>query len=308
MPDFDASAPPVLGVDVGGTKILTGLVGADGAVLCSRRSAMDRSNTESTLSSIRRAVEEFLAAEGAHARFSAVGFGLVGRCDPENGVWVRADNLPIPKPVALAEEMARRLGVPAFLDNDVFCATTAERYFGAGRRHRNFVLINAGTGLSAGAVTDGRLLRGAGNVAGEIGRTTMGLRDWNSGTLEEHCSGGGILARAGKERYADTRAVFAAAEAGDAHARAIVDDAVASLSEAAACLVTLYNPSALVLAGSVALNARVRGTLEEYVRARAYRSSLMDLKEVIASDLSEGTVGLIGAAQAARVRMGAIDG
>lgn len=293
----------VLGVDVGGTKILTGLVAPDGTVLKSRRTPMDRGTTASTLDSIRTAVTEFVQTLGPEDRFVAAGFGLVGRCDPVNGIWVRADNLPIPKPVNFAQQMSELLQVPVCIDNDVFSATAAELSFGAGKRHRDFLLVNAGTGLSTGIVMDGRILRGAGNVAGEIGQTTMGLRDWQ-GNLEQRCSGGGIQARSDRQRFADTKAIFDAAQAGDAEAAVLVAQAAESLGEALAGLVTIFNPSAVVLAGSVACNPLVKEAVEQRIRSRAYRSSLMDLKEVIVSELPAGTVGLIGAAQAARLRLG----
>lgn len=294
---------PVLGVDVGGTKILTGLVAPDGTVLKSRRTPMDRSTTQSTLDSIRTAVTEFVATLAPDDRFAAAGFGLVGRCDVKNGIWVRADNLPIPSPIPLAAQMEELLGVPAAIDNDVFSATAAELAFGAGRQHRDFLLVNAGTGLSAGIVMDGKILRGAGNVAGEIGQTTMGLRDWQ-GNLEQCCSGGGIYNRSDKQRFADTRAIFEAAQAGDPEASALVSQAAESLGEALAGLVSIFNPSAVVLAGSVACNPMVKEAVAHRIRTRAYRSALMDLKEVTVSQLLPGTVGLVGAAQAARIRLG----
>lgn len=294
---------PILGVDVGGTKILTALVDRNGAVLSARQTAMHRQSTQSTLDSIRAAVAEFIGAAGRNGRFGAIGFGLVGRTDPARGLWVRADNLPVKAPIALAQEMERQYHVPAFLDNDVLSAATAELCFGVGRRYQDFLLINVGTGLSAGIVSEGRLLRGAGNVAGEIGRTTLGLRDWGRGMLEDWCSGGGLQSRCADTPWRTTRELFAAAENGNTTALALVNSAVEALAEATACLVSIFDPSAIVLAGSVACNPYVRGILERTVRDRAFHSSLRDLKQIMLSELPQGQVGVIGAAQSARLRL-----
>lgn len=301
--NYSISDLPILGVDVGGTKILTALVDRNGVVLSAQQTAMHRQSTQSTLDSIRAAVAEFAGASNQNERFCAIGFGLVGRTDPAHGLWVRADNLPINTPIALAQEMEQRYHVPVFLDNDVLSAATAELCFGVGRRYRDFLLINVGTGLSAGIVSGGHLLRGAGNVAGEIGRTTLGLRDWSRGMLEDWCSGGGLQSCCSDTPWHTTRELFAAAEAGEAAAQTLVSSAVEALAEATACLVSIFNPSAVVLAGSVACHPTVRSVLERTIRERAFHSSLRDLRQIMLSELPQGQVGVIGAAQSARLRL-----
>lgn len=296
---MDVTRLPILGVDVGGTKILTGLVDQDGKVLESRQTPMDRSTMQSTLDSIRTAVAQFVVQLGPEEKFCAIGFGLVGRCDPSEGIWVRASNLPISHPVDLCAQMEALYHVPAFLDNDVFCATTAENAFGTGKTYKDFIVINVGTGLSAGIVSDGRLLRGAGNVAGEIGRTSLGLQDWSQGMLEDWCSGGGIYSRYSGTEYRNTRQIMEAAPQ-DPAAKKLIDEGIGALSEAAAALVTIFNPSAVVLAGSVGISPGVCQALRRNIEARTFRAALPDLKEVRPTRLPEGTVGLIGAAQNAR--------
>lgn len=290
---------PVLGVDVGGTKILTGLVDRDGSVLESRQIPMDRSTMQSTLDSIHAAVAQFVEQIGPDRKFCAIGFGLVGRCDPNNGIWVRASNLPISHPVDLCAQMEALYHVPAFLDNDVFCATTAEKAFGTGKTYKDFIVINVGTGLSAGIVSDGRLLRGAGNVAGEIGRTSLGLQDWSDGMLEDWCSGGGIYSRYKGSRYQNTKQIMQAASE-DEEAKKLIDEGIGALSEAAAALVTIFNPAAVVMAGSVGIAPGVCEALCRSIQERTFKAALPDLKEVRPTQLPEGTVGLVGAAQNAR--------
>jgi len=313
-PDNNTSC--VLGVDVGGTKVNVGYVTQDGHILQSHRYPMDRSTTESTLKSIHESVSHFLK-ENTDIRPVAVGLGLVGKNDPAAGIWVRAVNLPIASPVPMAKDIQSAYGYPAFIDNDVYCATHAEIAFGAGKRYKNFLVMNVGTGLSVGIVSGGRLVRGAGNMAGEAGQCAIGLtatswRDDPSRTLEHCSSGGGMIARA-KEALKTTPSALSSLEAGELHAgsifrlaregdplaKQIADDAINALCEASSSLVTILNPSALVLAGSVVCSEGVLEAITKYVHERAFSSNLIDLKEICLTALDARTVGLLGAAQRA---------
>jgi glucokinase len=313
----------VMGVDVGSTKILVGYVDRRGGVLGSQRFPMNRANTAAVLDSVYSALEGFLAAQRNLPRPAAMGLGLVGRCDPFTGCWVRAFNLPIPEPVEITGEIRSRFGLDAWIDNDVFCATRAEIAWGAGKDYRDFLFLNVGTGLSVGIVADGRLLRGAGNAAGEVGQWhffpepisgagSAGAAPATDLTLEQICSGGGMIERAlylmqeeGSvlanlgEGDLHSRSIWEAAQGGDAVAKRIINDALHGLSEAVSSLAAVFNPSAVVLAGSVACTPGFLEEIERYVRVHAYPGCLPDLKEIRLSVLEPRTVGLIGAARAA---------
>ena len=292
-----------IGVDVGGTKILTGLVDENGKVLLSEKTPMDSSDQETTVRSVLDSLDAFIRKTEGRYPFSAVGFGLVGACDVKNSVWVRASNLPITQPVELGRIVSARYHVPGFVDNDVFSAAIAENSFGAGREYDDFILINVGTGLSAGIVADGRIIRGAGNVAGEIGRTSLGLTDWSEGMLEDICSGGGILRRAADSRFRSTKEIVEKMDQ-DAAASRVVGEAVSALGEACAALVTIFNPSAVILAGSIGTLPFLPGYLENCIRQRAFAPAAACLKEVRPTSLEGGAAGLIGAAEHARCRLG----
>ncbi|GHV24175.1 sugar kinase [Spirochaetia bacterium] len=301
----------VMGIDVGSTKVLVGYVDRRGRILAKRRFAMDRKDTSTTLNSIYGAIESFLTGEGGKPL--AAGLGLVGRCDPSTGRWERAFNLPIPMPVDIAGEIRRRFGLECWIDNDVFCAALAEISFGAGKKYRDFLLLNVGTGLSAGIVAEGRLLRGAGNAAGEVGqwRCPGTGEKGRALTLEQVCSGGGMIERARRmmaqeksslaalaEGDLHSLSIYEAAQAGDALGKRIIDDALRGLCEALCALAAVFNPAAVVLAGSVACTPGFAGEIDRYVRANAYPGCLPDLKEIYLSALDAREVGLIGAAAA----------
>lgn len=161
-----------LGIDYGGTKLLIGEVEEGGRLLKHRRYETGLMGQERIKEYILACLEDYLLHEKAGNSLLSAGIGIVGTSDWENGLWLSANHeAGIPVPLALLVE--NRLGVPAFVDNDVRSAASAELLWGYGRRCRNFIYINAGTGLAAGIVADGILLRGGHHEAGEVGHQVV---------------------------------------------------------------------------------------------------------------------------------------
>jgi glucokinase len=307
-----------LGVDVGATKILVGTVDRGGRVHRSERYAMDRNSTEAALASLRGAIAGFLA-DGGTDGIVGVGFGLPGLTDSATGTWVNCTNVPIPSPVPLAAEMMERYGLRAYLDNDVHAATTAEIAFGVGRSARHFIYLNVGTGIAAGVVADGRLIRGALNYAGEAGHMmveplgvlcTCGQR----GCLEATSSGGGIIAQAKETALADPTSslyeaatsgrltstlVFAAADAGDAVASGVATRALFGLCYGITSLANLLNPEIIVVGGGVFADGWLLPRLQKFVGTYALRNVRRSLRGIVPSELLVDQVGLLGAASLA---------
>ena len=201
-----------------------------------------------------------------------VGVACAGQIHPETGSVVEAPNLGW-RDVPLAEELRRVLRVPVLVENDVRAAAWGEFALGAGAGADSLIAVFVGTGLGSGAVLDGKLWRGAGNAAGELGHTQVvpdgipcpcGRR----GCLERYVSGSGFQGRlraalaegrptALKARTrGDTTVLTAtlveeAATEGDPVALEMWDDAVRYLTIALANYVTLVNPRVLVLGGGV---------------------------------------------------------
>ncbi len=302
-----------IGVDVGATKILVGAVTRAGEIVASRRFKMEHDSQAATLMSIHNSLENFLQDWDGVAP-SGIGIGLVGQIDPETGTWLEAMNLPIKSPVPLARQMHDRNGIPVALDNDVHAATLAELRWGIGTESSDFLYLNIGTGVSAGLVFGGELLRGAKNYAGELGHMVVqpggvlcpcGRR----GCLEPIVSGGGLLARVQGElgnfsestlaSFGDTlttHEIFTAAEAGDPLATTLANDAIEALSVALTNLVNLLNPEWIVYGGGTLsdgwLIERVRGNVETQPLTMTRKS----LKGIIPSRLNPEQVGLLGAA------------
>jgi glucokinase len=144
----------VIGVDVGGTKVLAGVVDREGTIHDSVENRTTTSSQEALLDEIAELVSRLPMEDVA-----AVGFGVPARVDQRTGVVEGAVNIPITE-VSFRSEMEKRLGVPVGVENDANAATYAEFQLGAGRDVQSFVMLTLGTGVGGGVVIDGSLYRG----------------------------------------------------------------------------------------------------------------------------------------------------
>jgi glucokinase len=304
--------PVVIGVDVGATKILTGAVTRDGKIIASRRSLMDGQTQTSTLLSIESAITRF-THEWKGPRPLAVGVGLVGQIDPKTGTWLEAMNLPIKAPVLLGKRLSDRYGFPVALDNDVHAATLAEMRWGIGTESNDYLYLNVGTGISAGLVFNGQLVRGSKNYAGELGHIVV-LPDGplcpcgRRGCVEPIASGGGMLARVkqlvnfpnsilhNQTKALTAQSIFSAADAGDPLAVRISSDAVQALSITLVNLVNLLNPEWIVYGGGTLSDGWLIGRVRRDVENQPLLMTRRALKGILPSRLDPGQGGLLGAA------------
>ena len=164
-----------LGIDYGGTKLIIGEVREDGELLRYRRYPTGLTGQEEIAAHLLQCLDNYVAEEAPGDRVRGAGIGIVGISDYRNGIWHSVNHeegIPIP----LAQMVADRLGVPAGIDNDVRSAATAELLWGEGKNCSDFIYVNAGTGLAAGFVIDGKVLHGAHCDAGEIGHMVVDYR------------------------------------------------------------------------------------------------------------------------------------
>ena len=318
---FDRSS--VLGIDVGGTKILVGSVRLDGTVVAARRYPMDRRDRAHTLASILGAVEAYWSERRVDTPPAAIGVGLVGLTDPPNGLWLHSMSLHVDRPIDFRLDLGARYGLPVAVDNDVHAATLAELRFGVGRDVRDFIYLNVGTGLAGGVVCNGQLVRGVLNYAGELGHSLLGDSDdlcpcGRRGCVEMYASGGAIadhaqravergrqtslapIAASGRLTSAD---VFRAAGTGDALALEIAERALRGVGDLLVNLVNLLNPAAVVLGGGVVSDGWLAPRLDAYVRRVALTNATRCLREIAPSSLPTDQVGLLGAATLAMEAM-----
>jgi len=179
------SANRVIGVDLGGTKILAGIVDRDGKV---HEMVEQPTPTTSQAALLDELVETVRRLPGD---VDAIGFGIPSRIDQRHGIALGAVNIPL-RDVPFRPEMEKRLGLPVAIENDASCAAYAEYVYGAGRGTQHFVMLTLGTGVGGGVVVDGALFRCWAElghiVIVEDGEPCQGACS-GRGHVEAYCSG-----------------------------------------------------------------------------------------------------------------------
>ena len=179
------SANRVIGVDLGGTKILAGVI-EDGAVSATVEHPTPTTSQEALLNGLADAVRE-LPLDGV----AAVGFGIPSRIDHHRGIALGSVNTPL-RDVPFVHEMETRLQLPVAVENDATCAAYAEYIHGVGRDTSDFVMLTLGTGVGGGVVTGGKLYRAwtelGHMVIVEDGEPCQGACS-GRGHVEAYCSG-----------------------------------------------------------------------------------------------------------------------
>jgi glucokinase len=259
----------VAGVDVGGTTTSAGIVTRDGRVVTTEIAPTHgRGPASATIVALLDRVLARAAAQ--HVTIGAIGIGVPGTVDPTTGVIGESHHTAELTGQHLGHSLGERFGIPAFVDNDVNALGLSEWMFGLGRGARSLVVLAAGTGIGAGIVLDGRLVRGAGGYAGEFGHAPVkfdGRPCWcgGRGCLVVYASGRGIAEAAGGRAAAQ---FFQAAAEGDREAAALVDEACDALGAMLGTIVNGLNPEVLVVTGGVAASyaAREAGVLKAAAR------------------------------------------
>ena len=159
----------VIGVDVGGTKILAAVVSRDGSLGVRLERPSDHSSQDALLAELDSLVEELHRAEPGAV---ALGFGIPSRIDQRSGHALKSVNIPL-EGVDLRDRMREQHGLPVALDNDANAAAIAEWQVGAARGARNVVMLTLGTGVGGGLILDGRPYRGATGSGAELGHIVL---------------------------------------------------------------------------------------------------------------------------------------
>ncbi len=315
--------PLALGVDLGGTNARAAVVDASsGEIVAAHKEPLREREPDRVVEVVHHALREASSAAGIPiSSVARVGVGVAGQCLGASGVVLNAPNLGW-RDVPLGERLAKALGVPVKVANDLAAAAWGEKRFGAAKGLDEVVLVFVGSGVGAGIIVGGRLHDGATGVAGELGHVKVrssraetkprrcGCGEW--GCLEAYTSGMNVAARVREELEAGVRSsvrdlaagdltrvnatlVDDAQRAGDPYAVALWDEVGELLGTAVANLVTLLNPARLILGGGVmlgcpALAAVVRRRLDDAV-SRSAASALTIERAWLGDD-----AGVIGAA------------
>ena len=312
------SAGHVVGVDIGGTKLLAGAVGPGLEVAHQTRRDVWNVSLAALVDAIASAVEEIAAAVGP---VEAVGLGVPCTIDRRTGIAVQAVHLPITD-VHLAAVVGERVGVPVVVDNDANCAVLAEARFGVARGLSEIVLLTLGTGIGGGLVLGGELYRGAVGAGAEMGHMVIDMDGPpcqgncpNRGCLEALASGTALVREAALRvaRRPDTPLGLALEEGelltgvlvtelafrGDPVARDAIETVGRRLGVGLSSLVNIFNPEMIVIGGGViAAGELLLAPARAELAARALAPG-RDLVRVEAAAFGP-EAGMIGAALMAR--------
>ncbi len=263
---------PVLGVDIGGTKVAVGIVDAQGKILKQGRTRMSaNSSAEEGFAAVAAAIDSLLSED-----VRSIGICAPGPLDPKTGVILNPPNLPCWRNFPLAEKIAARYSIPSKVDNDANAAALAETLWGAAKGFRYVFYATVGTGIGTGIVFDNAIYHGKTGSAGEGGHVSI---DYNGpicncgkrGCIEILASGTAIgrRARAQLEANPATKSVILelaggqisavksehVAEAyatGDHLARELLRETVEFLSIWLGNIVDILDPDVIVMGGGVA--------------------------------------------------------
>lgn len=248
-----------IGVDFGGTKIEAAVVGDDGSFLARRREP-NPGDYDQAIAAVGRLIAAVEAETGASG---PVGVATPGSVSPSTGLMRNANSTWL-NGQPFREDLEQALGRPVRLANDANCLALSEAVDGAGVGKSVVFAVIVGTGCGGGVAVDGRLVEGAGGVAGEWGHTSLpwpsadeapGPACWCGlhGCLETWVSGTGLQRdhriRTGQSLPAE--AIVAAARDGEAGARRSLDLCIDRLGRAIAMVVNLIDPDVFVLGGGL---------------------------------------------------------
>lgn len=248
------SAHAVIGVDVGGTKILAGVVGRDGRMERRREHQTPLDSQDELVEGIAAAIEELLDDDVA-----AVGVGVPSRVDQRTGRTFGAVNIPL-HDLDLRDRLVARIGLPIGIENDGNAAAFAEWAFGAGRGTRDLVALTLGTGVGGGLVLDDRPYRGwaeLGHIVIEVDGEPCQGACTGRGHLESYCTGkaADAAARAAFGEAADAHRLVRLAREGDMTARDILAGIGHRLGAGIGSLVNMFDPEAVVVGGGFGVAA-----------------------------------------------------
>ena len=310
------SKPYVIGIDMGGTNTVFGIVDARGVVIASSSiKTQKHNNIDDYINELHAEITRLIEANEAEGKIHGIGIGAPN-ANYYTGIIEDGVNLPWPTPVPLAKLVSEKFGIPVAITNDANAAAIGEMTYGAARGLKDFIMITLGTGVGSGIVINGQLVYGHDGFAGELGHVIMKRNNGRlcgcgrTGCLEAYCSATGV-ARTARE-FLDARTedsllrnipaeditskdVYDAAIAGDKMAKDIFEFTGNMLGEALADFTVFSSPEAFVLFGGLAksgdlLLKPLRNSLEKNMM-----SIFKGKVKVLVSELKEADAAVLGA-------------
>lgn len=264
--------PYVIGLDLGGTNSVFGIVDARGEIKATTAIKTGGFNSaEEYVKASVEALQPIIEQVGGIEKIKAMGIGAPNG-NYYTGLIDQAPNLPWPTPIPLAEMVTQKFGIPCLITNDANAAAIGEMTYGVARGMKDFIMITLGTGVGSGIVVNGQMVYGHDGFAGELGHVIVKRTNGRvcgcgrTGCLEAYCSATGVARTAreflelrnepSKLRDYDIEAitskdVYDCAMAGDKLAKEIFNYTGTILGEALADFTNFSSPEAFVLFGGL---------------------------------------------------------
>ncbi len=310
------SKPYVVGIDIGGTNTVFGIVDARGAILATGSIKTQKyTDINDYVNTLHDELSRLLEQENVTDKIAGIGIGA------PNGNYFTgniefAPNLPWKGVIPLAQMMRDRFNIPVTITNDANAAAIGEMTYGAARGVKDFIMITLGTGVGSGIVVDGKMVYGHDGFAGELGHVIVRRKNGRlcgcgrSGCLEAYTSATGV-ARTAREfleiRKDDSslrnlpiqditsKDVYDAAVSGDKLAQEIFEYTGEILGEACADFIAFSSPKMIVLFGGLAKSGEL---IMRPIREAMERNLLTIYKgkvKLVLSELKEADAAVLGA-------------
>lgn len=310
------SKPYVVGIDMGGTNTVFGIVDARGLVVASNSiKTRKHAKFEDYINELCTELNRLITDNNLVDKIYGIGVGAPN-ANHFTGMIEDGVNLPWPTPIPFAKMLSEKMGVPVAITNDANAAAIGEMTYGAARGLKDFIMITLGTGVGSGIIINGQLVYGHDGFAGELGHMIVKRNNGRlcacgrSGCLETYCSATGV-ARTAREylELTDTpsllrdipsdeitsKDVYDAAVNGDKLANDVFTFTGTVLGEALADFTVFSAPEAFILFGGL---AKAGDLLLKPVREAMEKNMLSIWKgkvKVILSELKEADAAVLGA-------------
>ncbi len=311
------SKPYVIGIDMGGTNTVFGIVDARGIVLKSDSiKTRKHSNINDYIEDLYQGITRLIESIDAKDKIYGIGVGAPN-ANYYTGMIEDGVNLPWPTPVPFAQLLRDKFDIPVAITNDANAAAIGEMTYGAARGLKDFVMITLGTGVGSGIVVNGQLVYGHDGFAGELGHVIVKRNNGRlcgcgrAGCLETYCSATGVARTArefleirdGEESILrnipideiTSKDVYDAAMAGDKLAKDVFEYTGNILGEALADFTTFTAPEAFIIFGGL---AKAGELLLKPMRESMERNMLSIWKgkvQILLSELKEADAAVLGA-------------
>ncbi len=287
-----------LGVDLGGTNIVVGLLNENYEIISkkSTETLRERGSDEILKDIARLCIETIDENNIKKEDVRWIGVGSPGTCDSANGVVIYANNIKFDN-VNVRKAIQKYIDLPVYIGNDANCAAYGEFFAGAGKGTKNTSMITLGTGVGGGFIVEGKIIEGSHFAGAEIGHTVISVDGrpcscGRKGCFEAYCSATALIDMANEmadttdkttlhklnennKKNTTAKMVFDCFDAGDEYISEVVNTYYTYLSEGITNIINTFDPEVIVIGGGVSgRGEKLTEPLIKKIKERVYGGEL----------------------------------